>query len=181
MRRIRFSFIFLFLLPLITTGCSRGAIKKMLMTYYSQEVKFPSQLTKVPETAMNTHSINDSIPKMVIYIDSTECSSCRIGHLSEYESLAVECTRNGPYLLVIILSPLEKDYEYTRHLLESYNNPFPVYLDKNHSFRKENAFIPDDNRFHAFFVDANNRPILVGDPTRSKKVLQLLQQKQLEL
>lgn len=162
-----------FLLPVIITGCSRGDIKKMLMTYYSQEVKFPSQLIKVPEAAINMRSINDSIPKMVIYIDSTECSSCRIGHLSEYESLAKEATYSGNFLLVIIISPPRKDFEYTRHLLELYNNPFPVYLDRNHSFRKENTFIPDDIRFHAFFIDANNRPILVGDPTRSDKTQEL--------
>lgn len=162
-----------FLLPVLITGCFRRDIKKMLMTYYSQEVKFPSQLIKVPGTSMNIHSINDSIPKLVIYIDSTECSSCRIGHLEEYETLATESNITDRFALIIILSPSKKDFEYTKHLLDVYNFPFTVYLDKAHSFRKENTFIPNDKRFHAFFVNAKNQPVLVGDPTHGAKIQHL--------
>ena len=173
---------FLIVLALtVSIGCSNSDIRKTLLSYYSQEVVFPSSLTVIPGASKDIRSIHDSIPKMVIFIDSTVCSSCRIGHLIEYEDLATESLRTGGFMMAIIISPLRKDIDYARHLLEQYNYPFPIYLDQSHSFRKDNAFIPEDVRFHSFFVDANNSPILVGDPTKSKKIQQLFRQKLLQL
>lgn len=173
---------FLIVLALILLiGCSGSDIRKTLLSYYSQKVVFPSSLTVITGASNDMRSIQDSIPKVVLFIDSTECSSCRIGRLIEYEDLAAESLRTGSFMMAIIISPLRKDFDYARHLLEQYDYPFPIYLDQSHCFRKDNAFIPDDIRFHAFFVDANNNPVLVGDPTRGKKIRQLFQQKLSEL
>lgn len=126
--------------------------------------------------AAEVKPLSDSIPQLVIFVDSTQCSTCRIGHLSEYIALQKESIQTGCFMLTVILSPPVNDYKNIVHLLETYKFPFPVYVDKNHSFRKENGFIPDDSRFHTFLTDQSHRPVFVGDPTRSDRLRHLFEQ-----
>lgn len=168
-------------LVLCMSSCSNYHIRKQLETFLSQEVRFPSTMLRCPGGPTGTEAWPDSMPQLVIYVDSTQCSTCRVGHLSEYIPLHEESIRTGRYMLTIILSPPIKDYGSIMHLLETYKYPFPVYLDKNHSFRKENGFIPDDSRFHAFLTDRSHRPVLVGDPVRSDRMRKLFDQSLQEL
>lgn len=173
MGRVRL--IILLGLFLCIDGCSNNRIRDVLETFLSQEVTFPSTLICCSSDTDGVTSLRDSIPKLIIYVDSTQCSSCRVSHLSEYIPLYDDALRSRRYTLSIILSPPMSEYGHIAHLLELYNYPFPVFLDKSHSFRKENGFIPDDARFHAFLTDQANRPVLVGDPVRSKKIRQLFE------
>ena len=174
MGRIRI--IWLIGLLLCLGGCSNHGIRKQLEGFLSQEVRFPSTMTCYSGSAQGIKPLSDSIPKLVIYVDSTQCSTCRIGHLPEYIPLQEESIQTGRFMLAIILSPPVNDFGNIAHLLETYQYPFPVYLDKEHSFRKENGFIPDDSRFHAFLTDRFHRPVFVGDPVRSDRLRQLFEQ-----
>ncbi len=163
-------------LVLCLGSCLNQSIRKQLENFLSQEVRLPSTMSCYYGSAMGTKPLSDSIPQLVIYVDSTQCSTCRVGHLSEYNTLQEESIQTGRFKLTIILSPPVNDYEYIVHLLETYKFPFPLYVDKNHSFRKENGFIPDDSRFHAFLTDRSYRPVFVGDPVRSDRMRQLFEQ-----
>ncbi len=154
-------------------SCSNLRVRKQLETFLSQEVRFPLTMICCSEGAVEIKSLPDSIPQLIIYVDSTQCSSCRIGHLSEYIPLQEESKQTGRFMMTIILSPPVGDYGNITHLLETYKYPFPVYIDKNHSFRKENDFIPDDARFHTFLTDRFLRPVFVGDPVRNNRLRQL--------
>lgn len=163
-------------------GCSEHRVRKELESFLSQEVKFPSTLIGCPgESTGSVTLLSDSFPKLIIYVDSTQCSSCRVGHLSDYLPLYEKSVQGRQYTLAVIISPPVADYGYIMHLLETYKYPFPVFIDKNHSFRKENSFIPDDTRFHAFLLDRLHRPVMVGDPARSEKIRRLFEQVLTEL
>jgi len=174
MGRVRM--IILLGLLLCIGGCSNKRIREALESFLSQEVSFPSTLICCSGGTDGVNPLRDSIPKLIIYVDSTQCSSCRVSHLSEYIPLYDDALRSGRYTLAIILSPPVSEYGHIAHLLELYKYPFPVYLDKDHSFRKENGFIPDDIRFHAFLTDRSRRPVLVGDPVRSDRLRNLFEQ-----
>lgn len=53
----------------------------------------------------------------------------------------------------------------------------PVYLDTEHDFRRLNPSIPDDVRFHSFFLDESGHPILIGDPSGSARMMSLLEKR----
>lgn len=163
-------------LVLCLGSCSSHRIRRELESFLSQEVVFPSSITCVSKTMQGTNLLLDSIPRLVIYVDSTQCSTCRVGHLAEYIPLHERAVQEKRFMLAVILSPPASEYDNIVHLLDVYDYPFPVYLDKNHSFRKENSFIPDDARFHAFLIDRSLHPVMVGDPTRSEKLRQLFEQ-----
>lgn len=163
-------------LVLSFASCSSYSIRKELESFLTQEVRFPSTLINCSDQYIGKSSLSDSIPKLVIYVDSTQCSSCRIGHLSEYISLQEESIQTGQFMLMIILSPPIADYGHIKHLLESYKYPLMIYLDKMHSFRQENDFIPDDTRFHSFLINRDRHPVLVGDPVRSEKLRRLFEE-----
>ena len=135
MGRVRL--IILLGLLLCICGCSNKRIREALETFLSHEVTFPSTLICCSSDTDGVNPLHDSIPKLIIYVDSTQCSSCRVSHLSEYIPLYNDALRNGSYTLAVILSPPVSEYGHIAHLLEVYKFPFPVYLDKDHSFRKE--------------------------------------------
>lgn len=174
MSRVRI--IILLGLILCLGSCSNHRIRKQLENVLSQEVRFPSSINCCFGSTSGKKPLSDSIPQLVIYVDSTQCSSCRIGHLSEYIPLYEESIQSQQFVLAIILSPPSADCEHISHLLSVYDYPFPVYLDKNHSFRRENGFIPDDSRFHAFLTDRSHHPVFVGDPVRSDRLRSLFEQ-----
>ena len=163
-------------LVLCLGSCSSHRIRKELESFLSQEVCFPSSLTRASKAFQGTDPILDSLPRLVIYVDSTQCSSCCVGHLAEYIPLQEESVRSGRFVFAVILSPPAADYAHIEHLLDVYDYPLCVYLDKSHSFRKENSFVPDDVRFHSFLTDKSRHPVMVGDPTRSEKLRQLFEQ-----
>lgn len=180
MGRIRI--IILMGLLLCLNSCSGHRVRKELESFFSQEIKFPSTLVACSgESAGAMSLLSDSIPKLIIYVDSTQCSSCRVGHLSDYLPLYEESVQGKQFMLAVIISPPVADYGYIVHLLGTYKYPFPVYIDKSHSFRKENSFIPDDTRFHAFLLDGCNHPVMVGDPARGQKIQRLFEQALAEL
>lgn len=163
-------------LVLCLGSCSSHRIRKELESFLSQEVCFPSSLTCVSNAFQGRDILLDSIPLLVIYVDSTQCSTCRVGHLAEYIPLQEKAVQSRKFLLTVILSPPANEYDHIVHLLDVYDYPFPIFLDKNHSFRKENSFIPGDARFHAFLIDRSRHPVMVGDPTRSEKLRRLFEQ-----
>lgn len=163
-------------LMLCLGSCSSHRIRRELEVFLSQEVCFSSSLTCASNGFRGTNPFSDSIPRLVIYVDSSQCSTCRVGHLSEYIPLQEKAVQSRQFMLVVILSPPASDYDNIVHLLDVYGYPFPIYMDKNHSLRKKNSFIPDDVRFHAFLTDRSNHPVMVGDPVRSEKLRQLFEQ-----
>lgn len=48
-----------------------------------------------------------------------------------------------------------------------------VYLDTAFLFKKENPFVPIDEKFHTMLIDKNGIILLIGNPRTNKKIEQL--------
>ena len=109
--------------------------------------------------------------RLVIYVDSTECATCRISHLDMYHPLFHLSERKKSFELMILFYnskvfegvPLET-------FLSRLQIEIPVYIDVENSFMKDNPIIPSDLRMHSFLINRDGKPIFVGDPISSKEL-----------
>lgn len=133
----------------------------------SKQVIMPSMLEKVQRDSVLLCAM-DARAKCIIYIDSTECSSCKIGHLPRYDALYNLLKRDYSFDLMVVISPKAKEREWVIRQLQL-SMGYPVYLDSGNRMLTLNPFIPQDNRFHCFLTDAQGKVAFVGDPTWGDK------------
>ena len=145
------------------------------MDFMKTEIVIPDDLESICGHEVKTidrDSIKGSL--FIIYYDSLDCSSCRIGHLAENYPL-YEMADTSEFSLLTIFSPRKEDLKEVRLQLMMTNSPVPIYLDVNSSFRKRNSTIPSDLRFHKFFVSPDSHPAFVGDPLASDTLYELFE------
>jgi len=112
------------------------------------------------------------VKKLILYVDSTSCSGCFLSHLvSYYETNDSLAAHNGQ--LLIVMHPQKERLEEVKTRLRRERFPFWCIVDANGEFIKSNPGIPDNQLLHAFSLDENNKIILVGDPTRNEKIMDL--------
>lgn len=119
--------------------------------------------------------INDSIPKLIVYFDSTECSSCRISELNRYNDMFYQSlSQRHIFRPIVIFAPLKNDMQAVKNLLEYYAFPHTIYLDKDNCFYKCNkSVISNDKRLHTFLTDEANNIILAGNPIGNSELMEL--------
>lgn len=108
--------------------------------------------------------------KLILYIDSLSCSSCRIAHFSDLLPLYKLSDSLGTFSVVALFSPIADNLPETELQLQVLNFPYPIYLDTNRDFAKKNV-IPADSRFHDFMIDKAGKVIYVGNPTYSEQLM----------
>lgn len=54
--------------------------------------------------------------------------------------------------------------------------PYLVYVDYSGSFAETNMSIPEDNRFHSFLLNKEGRPVFVGNPLASDRMMELFKE-----
>lgn len=111
--------------------------------------------------------------RIVVYIDFSECSLCRINHLSDDAGI-VELSESFGVPLYIILSPLPEEQQDVIKAIRDNPNIFPIWLDNQSSFAQMNeAVIPRDTRFHYFLLDEQGKVRVVGNPSCNEKIKEL--------
>ena len=165
-----------FLIPL-TMGVSLFFVscisyeKKLLEEIQEHPIVFPEELSAISyKDSLEFASVFESGAKLVIYVDSSECNSCFIGHLYKY---AMVQSRLPDCRVMVIVSPSETEKAQVVHQLAHLAIDIPVFLDEKHNFRHANPYIPDDRRYQSFFLDTGNTPFIVGDPLYYPKLIQL--------
>lgn len=107
--------------------------------------------------------------KLIVYLDSTECASCRISHLESYHQLFHLSEETGLFEVVVLLSNTEL---YGMSILRYVSDQMlehPIYCDVENKFLRLNPSIPKTAlSFHSFLVDHVGVPVCVGDPSMSE-------------
>lgn len=161
---------------LIMASCTeRYRLKVMMKDFMKTEIVIPDDLECIYHREINTINL-DSIKESVfiIYYDSLDCSSCRIGRLTDNYPLYEMADSIGFSLMTIFSPPIDELDEVRLHLMLS-SHSIPIYLDTNGTFRRLNHTIPTDLRFHKFFVAPDSHPAFVGDPLASHKLSELFE------
>ncbi|MDR1557080.1 MAG: hypothetical protein LBS88_08635 [Tannerellaceae bacterium] len=137
--------------------------KKSFSIWQGKEVVFPDSIvfTRYATDTVD-YQIKESEYKIVVYVDSTGCTSCKLRLLQWKEFITyIDSLTNEEVPFLFFFYP--KDYEEMHYLLDIDSFYYPICIDVNDNLNRLNQF-PADVSFQTFLLDKNNTVVLVGNP-----------------
>jgi hypothetical protein len=139
----------------------RENVKNVLKTWIGKEV-YLSNLSIHGEAIGNK--------KIIIYVDSTDCTECRL-HIQEWKLKIREL--NNRVNFIFIVNP--KNYKMAKAVFYREKLESMLFMDNNYEFKNKNK-LPDDVRYHVFLLDEKNRVILIGNPVDNPPMWELFRE-----
>ena len=146
-------------------ACHRSSFRKELGDFLGSEVRIPQNMRAFVEgrdTSINSEIYQRGL-KLVVWYDSTGCSSCRLKTLRDWE-IYLDYLNLKKINLLIIISPSIKDIHNVNIGIKSQRFPFVVYKDYAQEMYALNSNMPNNPELHTFLLDENNRVVLAGNP-----------------
>lgn len=145
--------------------------KRVVMNWIGQEIYIPENLEYQIKDIPIQVDLNDADYKIINYVDSTGCVSCRLklplwdNVINEFASIEDVDIR----FLTIIHSNNKKEVQY---LLKLDNFLHPVAVDRENAFFKDNQ-LPKRSEYHTFLLDSDNKIMAIGNPVTNPKIKRL--------
>ena len=170
--------ILVFIMCNLFVSCKKSNKTQMmecLQKIQKKPVKLNLEKTKKMYSDADTLHYTKPDPKyrLVIYVDSDECSPCRIDRMFLWNYFMNQTKKCNNVDYIFIISPRKEQLEDTYLSIESSGLQRPIYVDEKYYFRRYNAGISMNSNFRVFLIDKNNMIRLVGDPKSNKEILKL--------
>ena len=109
--------------------------------------------------------------KILLYVDSTGCSSCRL-KLLEWKQLIEEADSlfQGKVGFLLYFQP--KRIKTMGYLFEDEKFEYPVFIDLNDEINHLNRF-PQAMQYQCFLLDIDNKVLAIGNPVMNLKIWEL--------
>ena len=155
---------------LIMTSCSFKT-KKQIEELRNSNIELSlDSLTKVkPFRGFDNEMGNSEHLKLVVFLDSANCTSCNLMHINNWNSIIYKANQITAVDFIFIMETTSENKE---EIISLYHNSlfhYNIYLDLNHITKQKNSFL-DNPLFHCLLVDKNDKIIFVGNPLNSEKV-----------
>ncbi|WP_172918245.1 TlpA family protein disulfide reductase [Capnocytophaga canis] len=147
-------------------------IQEELLKWQGKEIIFPDNMifTKFTRDTV-PYKYQDYKHKMLIYVDSTGCTPCKL-KLSSWETLKKEWDYASQNKIAFIFYFADKNPKEIQIMLRNEGFDLPVVVDEENKLDKLNNFSDNEN-FHYFLLDEKNRVKIVGNPIYNTKVKEL--------
>jgi hypothetical protein len=128
-------------------------------------------------THLQCADLLDSEFKILLYIDSTGCTDCKL-QLMEWNDLINEFNylNNNKISFLLFIHP--KDISEIQMILQRNNFLYPVFIDVKNEINSMNKFEKNPD-YRCFLLDRDNRVIIIGNPVKYTSIIELYK-KQLE-
>lgn len=158
---------------LFAPSCLNSSLSYKMRVMMENKVIMPQNILTVWHNNEPCYGIRVEHPLLVIHMDSTDCSTCLLPKLSRFSNLYIESKSTKQFELVVIVSPTRKEADHINHHIKLKHFIFPVYVDIENRFDALNPSIPPDHRFRCFLTEYSGKPIFIGDPTTSERMMAL--------
>lgn len=169
---IKISFICLLFFAMSCQKNDRAKVESLVKEWNNKEIRFP-------DNPVFTRYATDTVPyripktdyKVVVFVDSVGCISCKLQLLKWKEFMhEVDSLSDGNVPFVFFFQT--KDVRELRYILRRDNFSHPVCIDTEDSFYRLNRF-PGEMMFQTFLVDSENRVKVIGNPIHNLSVKDL--------
>lgn len=146
--------------------------ESVLREWMNKEIVFPNKMYFSIQGKENVDfRIKDTEYKIVAYVDSAGCTSCKL-HLSKWKELIhyVDSIQSERVQFLFFFFP--KNGRDIYHTMRMDKFTYPVCVDTLDSFNKLNHF-PDDVRFQTFLLNKENKVVAVGNPIHNPNIRDL--------
>jgi hypothetical protein len=174
----------LFLLLIVSTLCyscknnrKQTEIEQTVSEWTGKQIKFPVnyQCCVFGKDTVDDicTELFDKDYKILLYIDSTGCTSCRF-HLEEWQVIMQDMSSYAEKVsFLFFFYPKRKiDIQY---LLKSERFSYPVFIDEMNEINRLNCF-PATVEYQCFLLDKDNKVLVVGNPVLNLKIWDLYKQ-----
>ena len=167
--------LYISLLLSLLTACKENNKEKfalLVQEWQGKEIVFPQDMAF---TRFVTEPVDYRIPdaeyKVLVYVDSVGCTSCKL-QLPKWQELIahVDSATNGNIPFIFVFQ--SKDDRELRYILKRDNFDRPVCIDRNNRFNSSNRF-PQDITFQTFLLDKDNKVKVIGNPVHNLAVRDL--------
>jgi hypothetical protein len=152
--------------------------QRIVSEWVEKEIRIPDNILC---TVMGKDTVSDACRslldaeyKVLIYVDSAGCSSCRL-KLSQWEILMSESDslfhENVSFLF--FFQPKSRKELNILFRKEKFN--YPVFIDMKNAVNRLNHF-PSNQEYQCFLLDKNNKVQMIGNPTLFPKLWPLYKQ-----
>lgn len=156
----------------ITTR-SDDTLKQQILEMQGQHINLNFKHARCIFNGTDSLFVNNSKPKLIVFVDSTSCSSCFLGQLPNYEGINDTLSHHDGEMIVV-LHPQKARIQEIESRLDYETFPFWCILDTTGEFQMLNPGIPNNPLLHTFTINAYGNIILVGDPTKNMRIRDLL-------
>lgn len=155
-------------------NCGRGKINRDMRQLAGSHIRFPPSLLCVEGQEIIPFETDDSKAHIVIYYDTTACSTCWISSLPEWHELMDSVERLCPDAdFIFVMSPKDTNYKPVLRSAVINNAGYNIAIDKACDFAKYNPQIPEDERLHTFLTDREGEVVVAGSPLHNQAIWRL--------
>ena len=147
-------------------------IMQLVKEWQGKEVRFPENPVFTRQLSDTVdYRIPDAEYKVLVYVDSIGCTSCKL-QLPKWKELIayVDSVSGGQVPFLFFFQ--SKDNKELRYILKRDNFRLPVCVDSQNEFGKLNRF-PSEQMFQTFLLDKDNRVKVIGNPIHNLSVKEL--------
>ena len=148
---------------------------KIVKEWTGKEIKFPDN---VPCYMSGKDTLSELCIasfqkeyKILLYVDSTGCSSCRL-KLLDWKQLIEEADSLFPGKVGFLLYFQPKSVKEMNYIFKQHHFDFPVFLDTNDAINRLNQF-PKPFQYQCFLLDGNNKVRAIGNPVANMRIWDL--------
>lgn len=187
---MRFWTVILALALMLSCETEKNKLQRALVELQGKEFVFPSD-TDVELYSNVAGQDKDSLSKIMmaskakilVYVDSTGCSSCKL-NIYDWMLKMAEIGRLVPdpqdvSLLVYFWLPKQAKFHIRQSLAQA-DFRYPVFFDPTNSIARLNN-LPGNELFHVLLLDNDNKIMLIGSPQGNAKMWDLYKDQIAEL
>ena len=151
---------------------NKEAMLRLVNEWNGREIKFPSRsVFTVQGKDTVDFPFMDADYKVVTYVDSAGCTSCKL-QLNRWKELVAEVDSLTDGAVPFLFYFQTKDLKELRYLTRREGFTYPVCFDEKDELDGLNRF-PDEMMFQTFLLDKDNKVVAIGNPVLSPKVKEL--------
>lgn len=115
----------------------------------------------------------DSVYKLILYIDSASCSPCFVSHMYDYKK-TVEYFDSAGIRTLFVFEPSQNKVKDVISSLEQQSFPLLSLVVRDGGFASATPQLPASSLLHSFLLNEKNEVVVVGNPVRNEKVRELM-------
>lgn len=161
----------LVILLLSIQSCREIKVASILKNFQNSEIIVPEDIIRINKGKVDVEPLLGQRAKLVVYVDSSSCSSCQIAHLEMFDNLFALADSTGLFDLIIMFSPSADNASEVLDMICKKKYKYPLYFDVAGKFASLNQqVIPIQKEYHTFLIDREGTPIFVGNPNQSERL-----------
>lgn len=160
----------------LISGCNseRATHTNIISEWVGRELVIPDDLIFQIQDDTIDLDINRPDFKIINYIDSTGCTTCRL-KLAQWNELIAELKAIGDLDIEMVSVVNTKDIKGLLAKLRCDHFLNPIVIDPENAFYRTNN-LPPKSEHHCFLLDSENRIVAIGNPVLNPKIRDIFMQ-----